>query len=434
MLRPGHMAVLCAVSLLTLGVVMVNSAGMTMRPGEVVSLETILSSRPAIYMAAAMLTLVIGSLMPVRKLALLGDGGRDVGPGSPGNRITLAGLGLGAAALVGILVLVYLPWIGHEENYSRRWIKPLGPSSAYTIQPSELAKWGLVLLIAWYAARRGKSLGRFSLGLVPALLVVGTVSAVIVVEDLGTGVLIAGACCCVLIAGGAKITHFLAMAPIAIGGIAFAVVTSPYRVKRILTFLDPFADVQGDGYHMIQSMVAVSNGGLAGRGLGHGLQKFGYLPEDTTDFLFAIVCEELGVVGAVVVLTLLGGLVWSLWSVARREKSPVLSLITIGIMATIAMQAVINLLVVTGLGPTKGIALPLLSSGGTGWIVTAFCLGVVVAIDRTQTPIESEHDENAHADTIIEAKPDETSDIEGEEWDEDMASVRFTSRGLILDG
>jgi cell division protein FtsW len=133
---------------------------------------------------------------------------------------------------------------------------------------------------------------------------------------------------------------------------------------------------------MIQSMVAIANGQFWGRGLGHGLQKFGYLPEDQTDFIFAIICEELGVPGACVVVALYLGLLWSAYAIIRKQTIPILKFIAIGITATVGIQAIINLAVVTGLGPTKGIALPLLSSGGTGWILTAASLGLLVAMDR----------------------------------------------------
>ena len=156
---------------------------------------------------------------------------------------------------------------------------------------------------------------------------------------------------------------------------------NPYRLERIKSFLDPYQDPEGKGYHMIQSMLAVSGGQIHGRGLGHGLQKFGYLPEDQTDLLFAIICEELGVFGAAIVVFLYAALIWAALSIIRKQTNPVLKLVAIGITATVGLQALINMAVVTGLGPTKGIALPLLSSGGTGWILTAACLGLLINMD-----------------------------------------------------
>ena len=155
-------------------------------------------------------------------------------------------------------------------------------------------------------------------------------------------------------------------------------------MARIMAFRDPYRDPEGIGYHTIQSLVAVAGGEGWGRGLGFGIQKLGYLPEDRTDFLFAVICEELGIAGAAVIIALFMGLLWAGFGVMRREHSPFLRLVALGITATVSIQAVINLAVVTAVAPTKGIALPLLSSGGTGWVLTAFSLGLIVAIDRTQ--------------------------------------------------
>ena len=159
--------------------------------------------------------------------------------------------------------------------------------------------------------------------------------------------------------------------------------------------MDPFADAQGKGYHIIQSMAAITGGGLPGRGLGNGVQKFGYLPEATTDFIYAIVCEELGIGGAIGVLAIfvmlaITGLAIATGTAKVKEndgKTKVISLVTnfesliaMGFTLTVTMQALINAAVVTGLAPTKGIALPLISRGGTGWILTAFSLGMVASI------------------------------------------------------
>jgi len=239
---------------------------------------------------------------------------------------------------------------------------------------------------------------------VPALVAVGAVAGFIVLEDLGTGVLIAMVACLMLLAGGARVRYFATAVPVGVAGLAGAILMSPYRVKRVTAFMDPYADPQGIGYHTIQSLVAVAGGGGFGRGLGHGLQKFGYLPEDRTDFLFAIICEELGIAGAGLVMALFGTLTWAGFTIMRREREPALKLLTLGIVATVGLQAIINLAVVTGLAPTKGIALPLLSSGGTGWIMTAFSLGLLVGIDRSQ--------EEAAPEQVAAARPVATSAVE----------------------
>jgi cell division protein FtsW len=210
-----------------------------------------------------------------------------------------AALIAGSLLTLGLLALVYIPSIQREMNYSARWINlPVVGS----LQPSEIAKWGMIPLLAWYAAALGPRIKSFPFGLFPAVAAIAAVAGFIVLEDLGTGVLVASALCVMLIAAGARIWQFLIFAAPAAVGVFIAITTSPYRVQRILSFLDPFADPRGSGYHMIQSMSTVAGGGVAGRGLGHGIQKFGYLPEDTTDFLFAVICEETGLAGATAVI------------------------------------------------------------------------------------------------------------------------------------
>jgi len=188
----------------------------------------------------------------------------------------------------------------------------------------------------------------------------------------------------VLLAAGAKLWHIGVLAPAGLGVVAAGLLTSDYRMKRVTSFIDPYADPAGDGFHVIQSMGAIANGEGVGRGLGHGLQKFGYLPEDTTDFIFAIISEELGLFGVALVLFLYCVLLTTGTDIARRDTRPVARLFVLGVIATIGLQACINLLVVTKLAPTKGIALPLISSGGTGWILTSAALGLLIRFDRTQ--------------------------------------------------
>ncbi|GJQ29496.1 MAG: stage V sporulation protein E [Phycisphaerae bacterium] len=384
MLRPGHFIALIALALLTLGVLMVNSADMKAAPADapspVMSPLGILFSRSTAYMVLALGAMALASTLPVRRLAE-----RLCAP-DPTGRPPIGRLAMAAGAVLLICALVYVPGLSYEINGARRWLRlPVpGLGDALSVQPSEIAKWACVGLMAWYGAVCAGSMRLFVRGLVPALAAVGAICAFLVLEDLGTSVLIAGVAGLVLLAAGANVWHFLAFVPVGAAGVAGAILTSSYRMKRLLAFADPYADPQGIGYHTIQSLIAIANGGGWGRGLGHGLQKFGYLPEDRTDFIFCVIAEELGLAGAATVCLLFAGLVWCGFFIMRREQHPALRLFTLGVVATIAFQAVINLAVVTGMAPTKGIALPLLSSGGTGWILTSFCLGLVIAIDRTQ--------------------------------------------------
>ena len=394
MLRAGHGILLCALALLMVGVVMVHSASMVVRPlaegadpqaaaaVSGVTVESLLLSRTTLYLALAVGAMVLASRLPLRRLADRAQRAAFLPPAGDHGLLVL-----GSLALLGVLATVYVPGIAREAKGAARWVN-LHLPGLESVQPSEIAKWGLVLLVAVYAARLAtrtdNHMRRFVSGLLPACLCVGAVAGFVVLEDLGTGVLMVAACAVVLLASGARIWHFLLFAPPALLAFVVAVATTPYRVQRITSFLDPYADPQGAGYHMIQSLTTVAGGGVFGRGLGHGLQKFGYLPEDTTDFLYAVICEELGLFGALLVLFLYALLAWFGTSIARRETNPALKLAALGVTATITLQALINLFVVTGLAPTKGIALPLISSGGTGWILTGFALGLVVAIDRTQ--------------------------------------------------
>jgi len=421
MLRPGHGILLCALALLTFGVVMVQSAGMSVRPLEGgadpqtaaavsgVTAESLLLSRTTLYLAIAVAVMALASRLPVRRLAERGERAAFLPPAGD-----LGWLIIGSVLLVAAVATVYIPGIGRTVNGASRWVN-LGVPGLESIQPSEIAKWGLVILVSIYAARLAtrstNGMRSFFTGLLPACLCVGLVAGVVVLEDLGTGVLMVTAAGVVLLASGAKIWHFMLFTPPAIGAVLVAIIQTPYRLQRITSFVDPYADPQGSGYHMIQSLTTVAGGGVFGRGLGHGLQKFGYLPEDTTDFLFAVVCEELGLAGALMVVFLYGLMLWLGTHVAKRERSLTLKLLVLGIVTTIGVQAMINLFVVTGLAPTKGIALPLMSAGGTGWILTGFALGLVAAVDRTQPEpsvvfadedIAREPDED-HAEIIIRA-------------------------------
>ncbi len=388
MLRSGHAVALCTLALLTLGVLMVTSAGLNVRPigaggstdatnaSSLHLVEAVLLSRSAMYMALALTLMWFVSVLPVRRLARLAQTHRD-------SRPMMVAMGVTIVAMLFVLALVYVPGLGRAVNGSHRWIEVNVPGvGALSIQPSELVKWGMVGLIAWYCVARAGKIDRFRTGLLPGLAILGLLSAVVVLEDLGTGVLIAAVGCIVLLAAGCRFWHFLAFVPLGLLGVGLAIWTSPYRIERLISFLDPYADPAGSGYHMIQSLGAIAGGGGFGRGLGHGIQKLGYLPEDQTDFLFAVICEELGIAGAVLVATLLGGLLWFGLSIVRQERVVLLKLVGLGVLMTIGLQGVMNLFVVTGLGPTKGIALPLLSSGGTGWVLTAGSLGLLIGMDR----------------------------------------------------
>jgi len=323
MLRTGHIVVLCALALLTLGVVMVNSAEMAVSPmtpeaaalnagvtQEGVTFQSIATSTAAKHMLMALAALTVAALFPVGLLRrAVGRVGQMFSP--------LVLLSVGVIVLVGLLATVYWSPIARPVNGSNRWVT-VGPIQS--IQPSELGKWFLIWLIAAYAVWVGRErLAKFWVGFVPAVVAIGIVSAFVVLEDLGTGVLMATAASLVLLAAGGRVLHFALIVPLGLVGIGAAIIQNPYRIQRVSSFLDPYADPQNSGFHMIQSMATVAGGGVTGRGLGNGLQKFGYLPEDQTDFLFAIISEELGLAGAMLTLTLYAVLVWAILAIVRRQ-------------------------------------------------------------------------------------------------------------------
>jgi cell division protein FtsW len=375
MLRPSQGLILITLALLCTGVVMVNSAGLTIGAEVPLDLRTLLFGRAAMVAMLAMAMATLGTMVPLGRIERLH------GAANPIPWLVLV--------MIVLLLLVHVPGIGREVNGARRWIT-LGTLG---FQPSEIAKWSLPFVLAWYVTRRPEAMSRFTTGFALPMGLVAVVCALIATEDLGTAVLIACVSVCILLAAGARIWHAAMLLPAGALGIAAALVHSPYRIERVRTFLDPYADPQGAGYHMIQSMAAVSGGSLAGRGLGNSVQKFGYLPEDTTDFLFAIICEELGIVGAGLIVCLYAALALCGLSIIRRCDRPFLQLVGLGIMLNVILQAMMNIAVVTGCVPTKGIALPLVSWGGTGWVLTAFGLGLLAGMDGNGAarPAAGEH-------------------------------------------
>lgn len=367
MLRAAHIVQLTAAALLGLGVVMVHSAGARVDqtpPGVFDALTT----RHAIYAALAVVVMVVAGRINVRQLF------RQHGPTNP--------LWLIVALSLGAVALTFVPGVGREVNGAVRWL-PLGPRAwGWSFQPSELVKWVMIVALAWWCARRGGVMHRFWFGLAPALGLLALACALIVVEDLGTAALVGGVGMVMLAAGGAKLWQLAMLVPPALGAFVAAVLHSPYRLDRLTAFLNPWADADGTGYHPIQSMLALAHGGLTGTGLGEGVQKFGYVPEDTTDFIFTIICEELGLAGAVVVVALYLTLIWTGLSIMQSCRDTFGRLLALGVVLTLGIQAVVNIAVVTVMLPTKGIALPLVSAGGTGWVLTAFSLGLLAALDN----------------------------------------------------
>ncbi|MEM8738199.1 MAG: putative peptidoglycan glycosyltransferase FtsW [Planctomycetota bacterium] len=393
--RPAHLLMTCVVALLGLGVVMVHSAGQSVA-GEAIDPVT-LDTR-----------MTVGAVLEPFLNKNLGYAVLAVGAMLLGSRVDLEGIfrgrgwwknpvGWSLVVAFGLCVMTLVPGVGKSVNGASRWLVIGPPGVGISFQPSELMKWTLVVGVAWWCARRRGVMPRFFHGLLPGLLLTGLAVGVIVIEDLGTAVLIGAVAVGLLVAGGARVWQLLLLLPVAAGGLVAAIVESPYRVKRLTAFMDPWADARGTGYHPIQSMLAFAQGGPGGSGLGQSVQKY-YIPEDTTDFVFPILAEELGFPGAVLVVGLFVAVLWLGLGIARDCPSMFGRLVALGVLLTVGMQAAMNLAVVTVVVPTKGIALPLISAGGTGWVFTAFALGLVASLDNARALGKSDPNHHGSAE------------------------------------
>ncbi len=293
---------------------------------------------------------------------------------------------------IALLILVLFPQFGTEINQARRWLRiPAGPITI-SFQPSELAKWVLIFFLAAFCDKFGDSLKLYWKVFVPLCLLIAVVAGLVIIEDLGTAVFISLLSFLILIIAGVKWWHILT--PVPFGIIAFCVVLlrSPGRLLRITAFLNPQELADSANYQSNQSLIALGSGGLWGKGLGMGICKYGHLPEDTTDFIFAIIGEELGFIGTAAVIVLFIVFIWLGILVVVRCRDRFGQLLAAGIVLAIGIQAALNIGVVTVVLPTKGIPLPFVSSGGTSMLLSAVAVGVLLNIAR-QSPKTSQGEE-----------------------------------------
>jgi cell division protein FtsW len=278
-----------------------------------------------------------------------------------------------------LLVLVLVPPFGQSINGTRRWIR-LGVVS---FQPAELAKLALVLYLAAFVARNGERLGELRRGLLPPLLVAGGFAALVFVQpDLGNCLTLIALTFGLLYLAGSPARYLgWALAP-ALPLLAIAIYVAPYRLRRMTAFWDPWSDPRGSGFQIIQSWLAFGNGGVLGQGVGASRQKLFYLPESHTDFIFAVIGEELGFLGAAAFVALFAVLIWRGLRIGLRTSEPFGAYLALGITLLIATQTLVNLGVVTGLLPTKGLPLPFVSFGGSALLMTMLSTGVLLNISQ----------------------------------------------------
>jgi cell division protein FtsW len=281
---------------------------------------------------------------------------------------------LGLTSLLLVAVFLF-----HDSHNTHRWIK-LGPLS---FQPSELAKPAIILYLAYFLESRWQQIADVKHILVPAAAPSVLLAALIIKEpDLGTAVACMAITASVLYIAGMKMRYLGYGLLVSLLPLYFLIVRVPWRWHRIIAFLDPWKDPQGHGFHIIQSMIAVSTGGLMGAGLMEGKQKLFYLPEPHTDFIYANIAEELGLWGATLVLILFSIFLYRGIRTALRTQDPFARFLATGITAMVVVQALINMSVVLGMMPTKGIPLPFISYGGSSLFITLASVGVLLNITQ----------------------------------------------------
>lgn len=281
-------------------------------------------------------------------------------------------------ALVALIAL-WIPGLGVIRGGARRWLR-VGPMLA---EPSELAKFALVFFLAEFLSRRQERMDSFAGGPLPAFVASGPLALLILKQpDFGNTVMVVVLLFAMLFAAGARLKHLGAAGGCALGVLALQAIARPYRIRRLKAFLHPWQTARGAGFQLIQSFIALGAGGEWGVGLGAGRQKMFYLPQADTDFVFAVVGEEFGLIGALAVLALYGVILLRGMRIAHEEPDPFASLLGVGMTSLLTLQALVNMAVVIGLVPTKGLPLPFLSYGGTAMLMAMAALGTLLALAR----------------------------------------------------
>ena len=292
------------------------------------------------------------------------------------------------AILIGclaLLVLVLIPGIGTVRNGSRSWFG----IGSFGIQPSEFAKLGLIIFTSRYLANHEKAMLDIKKGVLPILgLTLFTFGLIMLQPDFGTGTILVMSIIGILFVGGVSMKFFFKIAGIGVIGIVGLIAAAPYRMSRILSFLNPWSDPLGSGFQIIQSLYAIGPGGLFGFGLGNSRQKHFFLPEPQTDFIFSIISEELGFLGCLIVVSLFVIICVVGFRISKNSEDLFGKYLSFGIIFQIAFQACLNLMVVVGLIPVTGVTLPFLSYGGSSLLITLCSIGVVLNISRSQRGFE----------------------------------------------
>lgn len=277
-----------------------------------------------------------------------------------------------------LLILVLIPGIGIKVDGARRWL-----SIGIRFQPSEIGKFAIILCFASYISANYKNMDKFKVGVMPLLVMLGTVVFLVAIEThLSGAILILSIGVIMMFVGGVALRYFA----IAIGmggtGLAVLLLATDYMQRRVTMWLNPYSDPQGGGYQIIQSLYAIGSGGLLGLGFGQSRQKHLYIPKPYNDYVFSIAAEELGFVGALLIILLFLMLIWRGFMIAFHSRDKFGAMLVIGIVSRVAVQAILNIGVVTNVLPSTGISLPFFSYGGTALVMLMFEMGVVLSVSR----------------------------------------------------
>jgi cell division protein FtsW len=356
----------------------------------------------AILLGVTATLLCIGLLMVASASIALGDRQHDNPFYFFERQVFAAALGLGAAwcmlrvpmrlwqslgswlagTAILMLVVVLVPGLGHTANGSTRWLSVAGIN---IMQVSEPARLMLLMYTADYATRRNAEIRSSFMGFIKPMLIVGAACGLLLLQpDFGSAVLLLGITGAILFVSGARLRDLLVTIGPVVAGFAVLAIVSPYRMKRITGFRDPWADPYGDGFQLTQSLIAIGSGEWTGLGLGGSVQKLFYLPEAHTDFIFAVIAEEFGLIGSLVMILLYAILIWRALVISRAavgKEQAFSAYVAFGLAVWLGIQALINLGVNMGVLPTKGLTLPLVSYGRSSLIVTLAALGVLLRVD-----------------------------------------------------
>jgi cell division protein FtsW len=367
--QSGHPAamIVLAVALLCTGVVMAASTGISPNePAESSVLSGTPFKRHLVLAAAGLAVLLVSARLSVGLFSTAAVRGR-----------------LGQVLFVvtlGCLVAALMPGLTDVHRGSHRWLRVGSDQYWFSFQPSELAKPALALFLASLLGESAAGPRSFGRGFLPAAAGVGSCVLLVGREDFGTAALLAGVGALVLFVAGCRLTHLLALGSVGAAVMTALLYAEPYRLARLAAYRGYMEDPLGAGYQPMQSLTAIASGGWLGCGLGAGLQKYGYLPESRTDFIFSVICEEAGMLGGALVIGLFCALVYLGLQAMRTAASPFERLLAFGLTAAVGLQAAMNIAVATVVAPTTGISLPLVSAGGSGLLSCCLSIGLLVAV------------------------------------------------------